>query len=484
MELDEAIRSRGVRPQQLFLTGDQIYADDVHPALLAGAQRVAALLVGTGEAELVQGELGDGFAAGRRASPLRKAGLSSGAMGSHLITLGEFIGMYLLVWSPVLWAVAGLDGVAALADFRASLPRVRRALAHIPTGMMFDDHEVTDDWNIRQSWVDGVGRSALGRRVVRNALAAYAVFQHWGNVPREFSGGRPGAEVLKALAGGAGAGAPEALDEVLGALPSQAQRLAWGWRWGENPLFEVVALDCRTRRVYRGRGRFGLMSSMEINRALALDGGRKPPFSIVISPTPVLGVALIEAIQRLGSKWSDEAVLDLDHEPWSAGNTVDALMNRLLYRSPAVVLSGDVHYGFIASAVAEAGAFKGMRFVNCVSSALKNSSPGLVTWGKALGGGAAHADGEEAPAPDLETRLEVGEEVGTVVETVPGAGAEVGPAEADTLVPQLDWSVRRTPVVAVANLGVLTWEGGTLRQVLRGPEGTRTDVATFPIEGS
>ncbi|MEZ4466375.1 MAG: hypothetical protein R3F43_18455 [bacterium] len=181
---------------------------------------------GTGEAELVQGELGDGFAAGRRASPLRKAGLSSGAMGSHLITLGEFIGMYLLVWSPVLWAVAGLDGVAALADFRASLPRVRRALAHIPTGMMFDDHEVTDDWNIRQSWVDGVGRSALGRRVVRNALAAYAVFQHWGNVPREFSGGRPGAEVLKALAGGAGAGAPEALDEVLGALPSGLS----GWR--------------------------------------------------------------------------------------------------------------------------------------------------------------------------------------------------------------------------------------------------------------
>ncbi|MEZ4466373.1 MAG: hypothetical protein R3F43_18445 [bacterium] len=122
--------------------------------------------------------------------------------------------------------------------------------------------------------------------------------------------------------------------------------------------------------------------------------------------------------------------------------------------------------------------------MNCVSSALKNSSSGLVAWGKALGGGAAHADGEEAPAPDLETRLEVGEEVGTVVETVPGAGAEVGPAEADTLVPQLDWSVRRTPVVAVANLGVLTWEGGTLRQVLRGPEGTRTDVATFPIEGS
>ena len=46
-------------------------------------------------------------------------------------------------------------------------PKVARALANIPTYMMFDDHEVTDDWNTREAGAPG----RCPRRWVRRSCA-------------------------------------------------------------------------------------------------------------------------------------------------------------------------------------------------------------------------------------------------------------------------------------------------------------------------
>ena len=62
-----------------------------------------------------------------------------------------------------------------------TLPKVRRALANISTFMMFDDHEITDDWNLNPSWRTRVFTSPLGKSIVRNGMLAYALFQDWGN---------------------------------------------------------------------------------------------------------------------------------------------------------------------------------------------------------------------------------------------------------------------------------------------------------------
>jgi len=81
---------------------------------------------------------------------------------NHLISLNEVMAMYLLVWSPVCWRLVTMkppvlsakDAAtyqgqqAAIDDFVAGLPRASRALAHLPTYMIFDDHDVTDDWNL------------------------------------------------------------------------------------------------------------------------------------------------------------------------------------------------------------------------------------------------------------------------------------------------------------------------------------------------
>ena len=61
---------------------------------------------------------------------------------------------------------------SAVAEFYRGLPKVRRALANVPTYMIFDDHDVTDDWNLNPIWVDRVNNTTLGRTILRNALAS------------------------------------------------------------------------------------------------------------------------------------------------------------------------------------------------------------------------------------------------------------------------------------------------------------------------
>ena len=70
--------------------------------------------------------------------------------------------------------------------FRHGVPRVARALANIATYMMADDHEVTDDWNLTRSGSIASTRRRRGRTSFETAVAAFGVFQGWGNDPAKF----------------------------------------------------------------------------------------------------------------------------------------------------------------------------------------------------------------------------------------------------------------------------------------------------------
>jgi hypothetical protein len=68
--------------------------------------------------------------------------------------------------------------------------------------MIFDDHEVTDDWNMTRNFCKKVYGKPMGQQVVRNALVAYALCQHWGNAPEQFLDSpqvTPGADLLQLL---------------------------------------------------------------------------------------------------------------------------------------------------------------------------------------------------------------------------------------------------------------------------------------------
>jgi hypothetical protein len=232
------------RPHQLLLLGDQIYADDVPDALLLLLTDAADQLLGWKEVLPIPKKYGGPSTASQLSPYLRNrtqdqnpnwantdakrpgllahAGFTSDDLKSHLMSLGEYLSMYLFVWSEVLWppslpSFADLlasvqanvaeelfsrweefldtkkkkKGIASSTDsveeFRTTLPGIRRILANIPSYMIMDDHEVTDDWNMTLKFCSGVYDNPLGIRVVQNALVAYALCQHWGNAPEQFA---------------------------------------------------------------------------------------------------------------------------------------------------------------------------------------------------------------------------------------------------------------------------------------------------------
>ena len=121
---------------------------------------------------------------------------------NHLLSFGEFAAMYLIAWNVENWPenytteFNQVDSqtdkkrvhleIEQLEKARRGMPAIRRVLANVPTYMICDDHEITDDWNITREWLEQVRTSACGRQIIANGLAAYWAFQAWGNNPHLF----------------------------------------------------------------------------------------------------------------------------------------------------------------------------------------------------------------------------------------------------------------------------------------------------------
>lgn len=228
----DTVNDAYARPHQLLLTGDQIYADDVADSLLLVLSDAAHVLMGWDETLPVSASIIDPVTklpvAALRKDELSKTGFTSVDLRSHLMSLGEYLCMYLFVWSGVMCAselphygylvdkirlvTGGLGKIPTMrsfetarervAEFAFNLWKVRRALANIPTYMIFDDHDVTDDWNGTLDICRKLYGKPLGIRVMQNALTAYALCQHWGNAPEQFESAAtapPGRELLETL---------------------------------------------------------------------------------------------------------------------------------------------------------------------------------------------------------------------------------------------------------------------------------------------
>lgn len=217
------------RPHFLFLTGDQIYADDVSPYVLKMLIDASAALLGNTKKETFDPitieknieikeheELtfsgGKTTWNGKLPKPNKRgkvinriANFSDDNFHNHLMSFGEYCAMYLFVWSDNLWGdfedfksefPDQEKHIGRLKEFVETLPKVRRALANVPTYMIFDDHEVTDDWNMTSEWCKKVYTNTLGRRIIQNGMLAYTLFQAWGNTPERYIQGTVGRSVL------------------------------------------------------------------------------------------------------------------------------------------------------------------------------------------------------------------------------------------------------------------------------------------------
>jgi hypothetical protein len=346
--LGHAATGRSHRPSALFLTGDQIYGDDVAPGVTRYLNRLGAYLTG-GQEQIPGLPPGPPPPAGERQRWIRDhARFTSPHVANHMMTFGEYAAAYLIAFSDAAWP-ASLTGLAGrqrgLADIltrtRAALPAVRRVLANLPTYMIFDDHDVTDDWNLTGGWRDRVHASPVGRRIVANALAAYWAFQGWGNDPGQF-----GPEFTAAVRAHLAGGAPEAADAF--------ERVLWDfgrWSFSCPTTPATVFLDTRTQRAYDSpEGGARLIGPAGLDRVarLAEDCGHdKTQPLLLVSATPVCGLELQERRQKF--LLDKVGPYEIDFEGWHANlrgltDLMEFLTGRLGLTS-AVVLSGDVHYG-------------------------------------------------------------------------------------------------------------------------------------------
>jgi PhoD-like phosphatase len=115
-------------PDAVLLLGDQVYADEVSPGTLE-------------------------FIETRRRTDTEP--------GEQIADFEEYTRLYRESWSN---------------------PDIRWLLSTVPTVMIFDDHDVHDDWNISWLWVEEMRRKTWWEARVTAAFMAYWLYQHLGNL--------------------------------------------------------------------------------------------------------------------------------------------------------------------------------------------------------------------------------------------------------------------------------------------------------------
>ncbi|KKO50266.1 isoleucyl-tRNA synthetase [Arsukibacterium sp. MJ3] len=396
-------------PSLLLLSGDQIYADDVAAPMLRAIHQLITqldfadeslpcskvsqsavlhqhsphyfqrdtLLPQTAASQAVLTQVFKGA---------KKPVFTSDSARNHLISLAEMLGMYLLVWSPAGWQdqatelsnelTATLSATEQqtytaqqhiIQQFAAGLSKVRRLLAHLPSAMIFDDHDVTDDWNLTAEWEQTAYNHDFSRRIIGNALIGYLLCQGWGNTPEQFNDGLLQQAEL-AMTNSGSAQHQQLITELL-------RYKQWHYKWPTEP--PLLVLDTRTRR---WRSELALDNPSGLLDWEALSELQQDLIGhdavVLVSPAPVFGVKLIEGIQKIFTLFGRPLLVDAEN--WMAHRgTAYALMN--LFRHPKtpkhfVILSGDVHYSFVYE-VHLRGRQRGPDIWQITSSGLKNEFP-------------------------------------------------------------------------------------------------------------
>jgi hypothetical protein len=286
-------------------------------------------------------------------------------------------------------------------EFRDGLPKVRRALANVATYMTFDDHEVTDDWNLNPVWTDRVMTSPFGRAIVRNGLLAFAIFQAWGNDPKKYAAPTPPADPtthrrLLTLPGDmfpAGQLGPvsafaDEADELLGLNSAEPvpEQITWHFSVpGAN--YTVLGLDLRTRRGKALRlGAPENLSPAALVEQIPIPAGNADVV-IALSSLTLLGPPVIDAllgpvlykvfdIAAHGNRAEMPGLNPDAIEAWPNHELAfEGVLARLAPYGSIIVLSGDVHFATSASMTYfRRSSSVHSRFAQFTSSGMRNSS--------------------------------------------------------------------------------------------------------------
>ncbi|NGN63354.1 alkaline phosphatase family protein [Streptomyces sp. A7024] len=242
-------------------------------------------------------------------------------------------------------------------------PEVRRLLASVPSCMIFDDHDVIDDWNTSEAWLTMIRAKPWWRERVLGGLMSYWVHQHLGNLsPAELE-----TDKLYAAVRAAGDGA-ELLRDFAIRSDEEPGAARWSYR-RDIGRTRILMVDSRAARVLQ-EDRRALLADSEMAwlREQALSGPGTYDHLLIGSSLPWLLPPAVHAAEGWnaalcaggrGARWAGFAekvrqAADLEH--WAAFPRSFAELAELIAEvgrgaaAPAsvLVLSGDVHHAYVA----------------------------------------------------------------------------------------------------------------------------------------
>ncbi|MEU8790390.1 alkaline phosphatase D family protein [Streptomyces sp. NPDC048643] len=337
----------GERPDVLLLLGDQVYADEVSDATRA-------------------------WIASRR-------GLAD-PPGHQVADYEEYTRLYYESW---------LD------------PEIRWLLSTVPSCMIFDDHDVIDDWNTSDAWLKDIRATAWWRERILSGLMSYWVHQHLGNLSPDELADNPLYAAVRET--------PDGTD-VLRAFAAQADADAASVRWSYRRDFgrtRVLMVDSRAARVLDEQNRAMLDPGESAwLREQALDAPESLDHLLIGTSLPWLLPPLIHQAEawdaalcrgERGARWARfgerlRRTADLEH--WAAfPESFEELADLIAdvgsgEHAPATVcvLSGDVHHAYVAEPVwAEPARQPAARVVQLTCSPVHNSVPPQIRLGFRFG---------------------------------------------------------------------------------------------------
>ncbi|MBT2679530.1 hypothetical protein J7E38_10990 [Bacillus sp. ISL-35] len=423
------------RPNGLFFMGDQIYADDVGDPLFPILSVLSSELIGHRDfsslSKLVPEVLHSRLTRvnARQFLIEHLANFSTGKGDNHLITFGEYAAMYLISWSPEIWEFIQENDLIQsfrqlienkqlhlkfesepkkrekelsrlearyeeqtehIREFIVTITATRRLMANIPTYMIFDDHDLTDDWNISEKWTETVRNSPLGKYIIGNGLAAYWLFQGWGNDPENFD-----TSFRNKIENYLGPGNLESGDF------KEGLDFLWdyhSWHFIAPTVPKTVFLDTRTQRDFDPRPKpvkLGILIEETTRTPLLISekgwqsttekllksGWNKHTPLNIVSPTPVYGMGLIESFLHkyvfpfkvLG--FPVQTSFDFDGWKYN-GKGFHTFLSQVSSWDPSyvILLSGDVHFSSAVKSEVELNDGKKHSICQFTSSPIHNES--------------------------------------------------------------------------------------------------------------
>jgi hypothetical protein len=292
--------------------------------------------------------------------------------GEELKDYEEYAHLYYLAWSD---------------------PANRWLLSTLPSAMIFDDHDIRDDWNASRSWREAMQDVPWWRGRIKAGLASYWVYQHLGNLSPE----ERAADVIWQQIATHQGGLELDLSEELDSLAERANQDPESYRWSFCRDFgdtRLIVVDSRAARNLAPDHR-ALLDDAEMAWLDArMQGGFR--HLLVATSLPFLlpmGLHHLESwdealsegawgklAARVGEKLRQAA--DLEH--WGAFQDsfqrVAAMAAEVAdgKRGPApetvTFLSGDVHFSYVA----EVERSSGSRIIQAVCSPIRNPLPRLL----------------------------------------------------------------------------------------------------------